>query len=187
MKVICGLGNPGAEYATTRHNVGWWLLEHLRVAWAFPAFGRKGLARFSDGERAGHRVVLVQPLTYMNRSGSALAPLVSLEDFAVPRDLLVVVDDVNLDVGRTRLRPGGSPGGHNGLSSVEEALGTQEYARLRIGVGSPPPGDDLVAWVLSPMVREDEDVVRALFPSLAECTESWLVAGPDLAMQRCNR
>ncbi len=190
MKVICGLGNPGPEYEATRHNVGWWVVEALRRAWAFPAFQARGVARFSDGEppgRPGEPVVLVEPLTYMNRSGTAVAPLARLSGFEVGRDLLVVVDDVNLAVGRTRLRPAGSAGGHNGLASVEAALGTRAYARLRVGVGGKPPGESLSDWVLSPLPAEDEDTVLGLLPELVTCVEAWLDQGAEAAMQRCNR
>ncbi len=187
MKVIVGLGNPGPEYAGTRHNVGWWVVEAVRRGWGFPAFRARGAARFSQGERAGDVVVLVEPLTYMNRSGIAVAPLARLEGFDVAGDLLVVVDDVNLDVGRVRLRPSGSTGGHNGLRSVEGALGTRDYARLRVGVGAKPPGEDLAGWVLSPMPPEEEEVVVALLPHLVGCVEAWLERGAEAAMQDCNR
>lgn len=186
MKVVCGLGNPGAEYAATRHNVGWWVVEALRRAWAFPPFRRTGDALFSDGARSNEPVLLVEPLTYMNRSGIVLAPLAHVEGFDLSRDLLVVVDDVNLDVGRVRIRPGGSAGGHNGLKSVEASLGTRDYARLRIGVGAKPPGESLVDWVLSPMPSEDEGAVLELMPELVACIDAWLAEGPTAVAQRCN-
>ncbi len=187
MKVICGLGNPGPEYEATRHNVGWWVVEAARRAWGFPAFQSRGAARFSDGARGDEPIVLVQPLTYMNRSGTVVAPLLHLEGFAVARDLLVVVDDVNLAVGRVRLRPGGSAGGHNGLKSVEAALATQEYARLRIGIGAAPADTSLSDWVLSPPPSEEEEAILALLPGLVACMESWIDDGAETAMQRCNR
>ncbi len=135
----------------------------------------------------GEAIVLVEPLTYMNRSGTALAPLARLAGFDVARDLLVIVDDVNLAVGRTRLRPAGSAGGHNGLASVEAALGTRDYARLRVGVGGKPPGESLSDWVLAPMPPEDEETVLGLLPALVTCVEAWLDQGAEAAMQRCNR
>ncbi len=186
MKLIVGLGNPGAEYDATRHNVGWWVLEAVRRAWAFPAIRDFGWVGLSEGERAGEEVALVKPLTYMNRSGTAL-PLPLLEGFEVATDLLVLVDDVNLAVGRVRLRPAGSAGGHNGLRSVEAALGTREYARLRIGVGAKPPGADMAEWVLSPMPPEDEEVVVGLLPHVVGCVEAWLEHGAEAAMRCCNR
>ncbi|NIP81136.1 MAG: aminoacyl-tRNA hydrolase, partial [Gemmatimonadetes bacterium] len=142
MKVICGLGNPGPEYDATRHNVGWWLVDRLSSEWGLGPFRRSGPALATHGDVGGERVLLLKPVTFMNRSGAALAPLLGESALDITEDLLVVVDDVALDVGRLRLRPSGSPGGHNGLKSVETVLGTREYARLRIGVGSPPPGWD---------------------------------------------
>ncbi len=187
MKVICGLGNPGPEYEGTRHNAGWWVVEAVRRAWDFPAFLERGPARFSEGERAGEPVLLVEPLTYMNRSGAVLAPLTRLEGFDVAGDLLVLVDDVNLDVGRVRLRPEGSAGGHNGLKSIEAALVTRAYAWLRVGVGARPRGTSLVDWVLSAMGPEDEEAVVALLPHLVGCVDAWLERGAVAAMQECNR
>jgi len=188
VKVICGLGNPGREYEHTRHNVGWWVLESARRVWGFPSFRRAGGVRLSTGEVAGHDVVLLQPQTYMNRSGRALAPLREESGFEIARDLLVVVDDTALDVGRVRLRARGSSGGHNGLKSVEEWLETQEYARLRIGVGQPPPDVDLVDWVLSGFLEEaDERAVRELAEALVPCLELWLTEGPVAAAGFCNR
>jgi len=188
MKVICGLGNPGPDYEWTRHNVGWWALESARRAWGLPEFKREGIVRLSGGEVAGQDVVLVQPQTYMNRSGRALVPLLEQPDFEIARDLLVVVDDIALDVGRVRLRAAGSSGGHKGLKSVESTLRTQEYARLRIGVGQPPPGVDLVAWVLSEFeVEAEEQQVQQLVAELVPGLETWMTHGPLAAASRFNR
>jgi PTH1 family peptidyl-tRNA hydrolase len=186
MKVVCGLGNPGEEYAATRHNVGWWVVEAARRAWGFAAFQREGRARVTEGRVGGEDVRLIRPLTYMNRSGSALSGLREREDFAVARDLLVVVDDAALDLGRIRLRPGGSAGGHNGLKSIEAVLGTQDYARLRVGVGQAPPDVDLADWVLAPFAREEEAVVRARLPDLVAAIEVWVTEGTTAAANRYN-
>lgn len=187
MKVICGLGNPGTEYAGTRHNVGWWAVEHAQRAWELPPFRRVGKVRRTEGGSDAKRVVLLEPLTYMNRSGSVLAPLLRVDGFDVARDLLVVVDDAALDVGRLRLRAGGSAGGHNGLKSVEAALRTQDYARLRIGVGFTPPDADLADWVLSDFAEEDERQVRALLPNVTDAMRMWLTHGVEAAANRLNR
>lgn len=187
MKVICGLGNPGPEYDATRHNVGWWLVDRISSEWGLGPFERVGPALVSGGTVGGSAVVLVKPLTFMNRSGAALAPLRDEPDVDIARDLLVVVDDVALDVGRVRLRPSGSAGGHNGLKSIEAALGTQEYARLRVGVGSAPPGVGLADWVLSPFEPEDEEAVLALFPELVDAVRLWMDQGIEAAMSRYNR
>ena len=187
MKVVCGLGNPGEEYAATRHNVGWWVLDGARRAWDFPAYKKEGRARISEGRRGAHEVRLVRPFTYMNRSGSALAHLRDDETFDVASDLLVILDDAALDVGRVRIRAGGSSGGHNGLKSIESVLGTQEYARLRIGVGPSPPDVDLADWVLSAFDAEDEASVRALVPDLVSAVDLWLEQGTAAAANRFNR
>lgn len=187
MKVVAGLGNPGSEYDDTRHNVGWWMADRLAYDWRFGPFRREGRALVVEGTAAGESVRLMKPLTFMNRSGAVLASLRGAEEVDVSRDLLVVVDDAALDVGRVRFRPSGSAGGHNGLRSVEAALGTREYARLRIGVGAPPPGGDLVEWVLAPMPAEDEEVVLSLLPELTEAVELWIAEGVEAAMNRYNR
>lgn len=187
MKVVCGLGNPGREYELTRHNVGWWVLDEAQEAWRFGEFRRQGAAWVSDGRIGEHDVLLVEPLTYMNRSGDALASLAGLEGFDVGHDLLVVVDDVSLDVGRVRLRASGSSGGHNGLRSIEAALQTQEYARLRIGVGAPPPGADLAGWVLSMFEEADEQRVVELLPHLVAAVRAWIEDGAESAASRFNR
>lgn len=187
MKIVCGLGNPGREYDATRHNVGWWLVDRLSSDWGVGPFRRNGPTLVADGVVGGEGVLLLKPLTYMNRSGAVLAPLLDDPDVDISKDLLVVVDDVALDVGRVRLRPSGSPGGHNGLKSVEAALGTREYARLRIGVGSGPPDVDLVDWVLSEFDPEDEEEVLGLLPELAEAVRVWMSEGIEAAMSRYNR
>ena len=120
-------------------------------------------------------------------SGLALRFLQDLEEFDPAQDLLVVVDDAALDVGRVRFRPSGSPGGHNGLKSVSGALRTNEYPRLRIGVGRAPEDVDLVDWVLSPMPEEEEEVVVGLLPELTRAVEVWLEEGTEAAMNRFNR
>lgn len=186
MKVIVGLGNPGAEYDATRHNVGWWVVDRLAYDWSFGSFRKEGRALVASGSVQDGRVRLVKPTTFMNRSGAAVGMLRGQMDFDVSTDLLVVVDDATREAGRVRFRPGGSAGGHNGLRSVEAALGTKEYPRLRIGVGECPSGVDLADWVLSPLPEEDEDVVVGLLPRLTEAVELWLTEGTQAAMNRFN-
>lgn len=187
MKVIVGLGNPGPEYDATRHNVGWWAVDRLAYDWDFGPFSRTGRAVSTDGTVGDEPVRLVKPTTYMNRSGQALRFLWELEEFDPSEDLLVVVDDAALDVGRVRFRPGGSPGGHNGLRSVSGALRSDGYARLRIGVGTKPEGEDLSDWVLSPMPEGEEEVVIELLPELTHGVEVWIQDGIEAAMNRFNR
>ncbi|MDH3205317.1 MAG: aminoacyl-tRNA hydrolase [Gemmatimonadota bacterium] len=187
MKAIVGLGNPGPQYDATRHNVGWWVADRLAYDWGFDSFRRDGPALVTEGTVDGTVVRLLKPTTYMNRSGLALRPLIPMEDFDASEDLLIVVDDASLDVGRVRFRPEGGPGGHNGLKSVAGALQSNEYARLRIGVGKKPDGADLSDWVLAPMPVEDEDVVVELLPDLTKAVEAWVAEGVEPAMNRFNR
>ena len=187
MKAVIGLGNPGPEYDATRHNVGWWAVDRLAYDWDFGPFERTWRAVRSDGTVGDEAVRLVKPTAYMNRSGQALRFLSELEGFDPSEDLLVVVDDAALDVGRVRFRPEGSPGGHNGLKSVSGALRSNQYPRLRIGVGTKPEGEDLSDWVLSPMPEEDEDVVVELLPELTRGVEVWVQEGIEAAMNRFNR
>jgi PTH1 family peptidyl-tRNA hydrolase len=190
LKVILGLGNPGDDYAETRHNVGWWLVDHLADVWHFEGWRKDGSSRVATGMVGRHRVRLVKPQTYMNLSGAALRPYLRRESWLPATDLLVVVDEVALPIGSYRLRAGGSAGGHNGLKSIEGALGSQEYPRLRIGVG-PPPGrqrrGDLADYVLSPFGKGEAATVRELLPPLTEATETWLAEGTETAMNRFNR
>ncbi len=186
MKVVCGLGNPGPEYDATRHNVGWWLVDRLAADWKLGPFRRRGPALEAGGSVGRHAIRLLKPLTYMNRSGAAIAALRREADFDPTSDLLVVVDDAALEVGRLRFRPSGSSGGHNGLKSVEAALGTREYARLRIGVGPVPPGEDMSDFVLSPMAEKDEDIVLERLGVAAEGVRTWLDEGIEAAMSRHN-
>jgi peptidyl-tRNA hydrolase, PTH1 family len=190
VKVILGLGNPGDEYEHTRHNVGWWLVDHLADVWRFDGWRKDGNSRVATGVVGRQRVRLVKPQTYMNLSGAALRPYLRRESWSAASDLLVVVDEVQIPTGTYRLRASGSAGGHNGLKSVEGALRSQEYPRLRIGVG-PPAGRErhgaLVDYVLSPFGKRDAADVRELMPRLTEATETWLSDGIEVAMNRFNR
>jgi peptidyl-tRNA hydrolase, PTH1 family len=187
MKVVLGLGNPGPDYDATRHNVGWWLVDRLAYDWDFGPFRREGQAFVSEGMVGETDVRLMKPTTFMNRSGLVLRSLQALEGFDASADLLVVVDDAALDVGRVRFRPEGGAGGHNGLRSIAGALQSNEYARLRIGVGRKPDDEDLSDWVLSTMPQEDEEAVVALLPELTEAVEVWMAEGVEAAMNRFNR
>lgn len=185
--MVVGLGNPGAEYDDTRHNVGWWVVDRFAYDHDFEPFSRRAGSLETRCDVGGRTMLLVKPRTYMNRSGLALAPLWRIGGFEVERDLLVVADDANLDVGRVRFRPGGGAGGHNGLKSVAAALGTNAYARLRIGVGIVPAGADLSDWVLSPMPEEDEDRIVEMLPELGDAVNVWAEEGVEVAMNRFNR
>jgi PTH1 family peptidyl-tRNA hydrolase len=183
-----GLGNPGPEYEHTRHNAGFRLADYLADRWKLGPFRRVDRTREARGSWKEVPVAVLKPQTYMNRSGAVLAPLRSLPDFDPSRQLLILVDDVALAVGRFRLRGGGSAGGHNGLKSVEGALQRQDYARLRIGVGPAPAGmEDLADYVLDEFTPEEWDTITGLLDPMSEAIECWLENGIEQAMSRFNR
>ncbi|MCZ6824693.1 MAG: aminoacyl-tRNA hydrolase [Gemmatimonadota bacterium] len=186
MKTLLALGNPGARYRDTRHNVGWWLADRLCVAWSLPAFRAARLAAATAGRVGDSPVRVVKPLTYVNRSGRVVEKLRS-EGLHFPH-LLVLVDDVSLPPGTFRLRARGSAGGHNGLLSIEGTLGTREYARLRIGVGRPHDSRiDLAEWVLAPMSDAEEEQLLLAFGDMVSAVECWMAEGIETAMNRFNR
>ena len=183
-----GLGNPGPEYADTRHNAGFRLADRLAHRWELGPFRRGERAREVAGTLGGTTVKLLKPTTYMNRSGAALAPLRALPDFDPAQHLLVLVDDVALPTGTFRLRGAGSAGGHNGLKSIEGALQRQDYARLRIGVGPKPAEiDDLADYVLAEFTPEERQTLEGLLDPMAEAVECWLAEGIERAMTRFNK
>ncbi len=188
MKAILALGNPGSRYQDSRHNVGWWLADRLVRAWRFPRFEPSGRSAWTGGRVRDEAVTIHKPLTYMNRSGEALEAMGVGRGLDARTEMLVLVDDVWLRPGRIRVRKRGSAGGHNGLASLEEVLGSEEYGRLRIGVGRPHDRRiDLAAWVLAPMRRTDEEAVLAAFPTAVAAIECWLREGMEVAMNRFNR
>lgn len=183
--VIVGLGNPGPEYAVTRHNAGFWCVDALASKHSITLERRNRSAIVGEGEIEDHRVVLVKPRTYVNRSGAAINYLTAR--YAAPIDkLLIVCDDINLPPGKLRMRRKGSAGGHNGIKSVIEAAGSQEFPRLRIGVGRPPEGTGQIEHVIGPMDSQDREVVDEAVERAAEAIECLLTEGIDEAMSRFN-
>lgn len=190
MKVIVGLGNPGREYEGTRHNVGWWFVERLAARWHFDSWRRDGDSLAASGLVGTKRVKLMKPQTYMNLSGAALRPVLKREGFNPAEDLLVVVDEVAVPAGEYRFKPFGSPGGHNGLKSVEGQVKSSKYPRLRIGIR---PVDerrtigDLADFVLHPMPRDERELVDALMPRMEQAVELWLAEGTEKAVSTMGR
>jgi len=175
LRAVVGLGNPGPEYAATRHNAGFWLADALVARWGFPPFRRGERARITEGDVEGVAVRVLKPTTYMNASGAALASLRADPTFDPARDLLILVDDFAIPSGTFRLRAEGSAGGHNGLKSIESALLSQQYARLRIGVGPLPEGvSDWSEYVLAPITLEQREQVEAVMPEMIDAVEKWL-------------
>lgn len=185
MKLVLALGNPGDRYRDTRHNAGWWLADRLARGWGFASYEHDPPTAWTGGRVGEEAVEVHKPLTYMNRAGVALAKLRERRSFDPLSDMLVLVDDVWLPPGRIRLRRGGSPGGHNGLASLGEALASEEFARLRVGVGRPDDDRiDLAEWVLAPMPRAEEERVLAAFARASETVEDWVKEGTEAAMNR---
>jgi PTH1 family peptidyl-tRNA hydrolase len=175
LRAVVGLGNPGPEYAATRHNAGFLLADAVAEHWQLPPFRRAERARATEGTVGGTPVRVLKPTTFMNRSGAALASLRADPSFDPTRDLLVLVDDFQIPLGTFRFRPDGSAGGHNGLKSIEGALQSQQYARLRIGVGPLPEGaGDWADYVLAPFEPQELEQVTLLMPRMIEEVEKWL-------------
>ena len=186
MKVIAGLGNPGRRYERTSHNIGFAVLD--RLADRFSARFRRSLRFRAHTARAvlgGEDLVLVKPLTYMNLSGSAVAHVMRYRQVGAD-DLIVVLDDADMDVGRLRVRRRGSSGGHRGLQSIVDALGTSEFARVRVGVGRGPSGDALVEHVLRPLSAADWAALGDASERAAEAVVCAVESGVDDAMNRFN-
>jgi PTH1 family peptidyl-tRNA hydrolase len=187
MKVIAGLGNPGRDYARTPHNAGFRAVDALAASlgasWRSEPKYKAEIARATC---AAGPLLLVKPQTFMNLSGDSLAPLLGF--YKVPAgDLVVVSDEVNLPPGRVRVRPGGSAGGHNGLKNIILHLGTDEFTRIRIGVGGKPaPGSDLANHVLGHFSSEDRPVIEEAFEKAADAVECAIGQGPDKAMNLYN-
>jgi peptidyl-tRNA hydrolase, PTH1 family len=196
MRIIVGLGNPGREYAGTRHNVGFEVIDRLaaRFGWIARAdeFDRLARGRFdglamdgTTGPGQEQRLMLLKPMTYMNRSGGAVRAAMDFYRLE-PAQLLVVLDDLALPAGRIRLRSGGSSGGHNGLRDIEQALGTNDYPRLRIGIDPPPqfvPGKD---YVLGRFTEAQRQAIEPALDRAADAAMVWIVQGIEPAMNRFN-
>jgi PTH1 family peptidyl-tRNA hydrolase len=185
--LIAGLGNPGVEYARTRHNAGFMVAERLAERWRVELrLNRRFAARLGRFAFAGRAGWLCQPQTYMNASGEAVAAVARF--YRVPAGrLLVIVDDADLPVGTVRLRPDGSSGGHHGLESVERELGTRSFARLRLGIGRRTPEDrQIVGHVLGAFSREEWACFAAVLEHASRAVECWLTDGIQTAMNRFN-
>lgn len=186
MPLVLGLGNPGARYAHTRHNAGWDVVERLVARWKAEPRETTRTYRAWHAAPGGRAVDLLVPLTFMNASGEALAEW--RERGALePQNLLVVVDDVYLPLGRLRLRTAGSSGGHNGLASIEEVLGTRAFGRLRIGVGAAESSAELREHVLDGWEEAELPVIEDALGRATEAVECWCLEGPTKAMNRFNR
>lgn len=186
LHLIVGLGNPGANYAKTRHNAGFWLVEKLAARWRVDWKNeRKFNARTARVERQGRRVLLCQPQTFMNASGEAVGALVNF--YRLPlKQLLVIVDDADLPLGEIRLRAEGSSGGHHGLESVEQHLGSRGYARLRLGIGRQEGAREITDYVLNRFDQAETALMEKVLDRAAGQAECWLDEGIQKAMSQFN-
>ncbi len=183
--LVVGLGNPGPRYADTRHNVGFWIAETLADRHGLDLTRQRHEARQGRGVIAGRDVVLALPQTFMNDSGRAVGRLARF--YRVPPErILVMYDDVALDIGQLRLRLKGSAGGHKGVASIIQHLGTEEFPRLRFGIGPAPKNRALVDFVLSPFSRQELALVEERIAVAAEAAETCLAEGVEAAMNRFN-
>lgn len=180
--MIVGLGNPGGAYKGTRHNVGFEVVELLGKRFGISVSKNKHQALIGEGEIAGKAVVLVKPMTFMNISGRAIKPLAVSYGIS-PEHILVISDDLDLDVGRVRMKPKGGAGGHNGHKSLIQVLGSDEYPRIKIGIGK---GLETKDHVLSRFRPEERVDIESALAKSADGVEHWLLDGVELAMNRTN-
>lgn len=185
MKIIAGLGNPGAEYAHTKHNVGFMLVDVLAEKLGAASWKEDFFSALTEVRIGGEKVFLVKPLTYMNNSGEALGPMLSYYKLDVD-DLVVVHDDMDIPAGMVRIRRKGSSGGHNGIKSIIAHVGSEDFTRVRIGIGRPPAGWTVIHHVLAPFSTEDAPKIRAAIDYLLPAVESIVTDGVDFAMNRYN-
>lgn len=185
MYIIAGLGNPTKEYDKTRHNVGFMTLDRLADKYGIDVAERKHKALCGKGVIEGNKVILVKPQTFMNLSGESLR---SVMDFykEEPSHLIVIYDDINLEPGQLRVRKKGSAGGHNGMKNIIVHLGTEDFPRIRVGVGEKPAGMDLAAYVLGHFSKGERDVMDQAFDEGAQAAVAIMNDGIDAAMNRFN-
>ena len=193
MKIIIGLGNPGRGYASNRHNIGFICLNHFARTQGIRFDKKQGKARIGTGEVADNKVVLARPQTYMNRSGQAVSRLV--KKFKVdPDSLLVIHDDLDLPLGKIRLRQGGGSAGHKGIESITTELGSQDFTHIRVGIGRPTAVEgsteineaDIVAYVLSDFTPEEKQTITQMIPRVSQAIFCLLTEGLTVAMNRYN-
>ncbi len=192
MKLVVGLGNPGREYAGTRHNVGFEVVDRLaaKLGWMPPGeFDRLAKSKFDglayDGLADNEKLVLLKPITFMNLSGRAVQSAMAFYQLS-PEDVMIVLDDVALPCGKIRIRSGGSSGGHNGLKDIKRALGTDQYPRLRVGIDAPPPRVPQRDYVLGRFSEEQKKAIEPAYVRAADAMVTWIEKGIGAAMNQFN-
>jgi peptidyl-tRNA hydrolase, PTH1 family len=189
MKLIVGLGNPGKEYVANRHNIGFLSLNHFAKVHRIPLDKKQGKARVGMGVVAGSQVVLAKPQTYMNASGQSVVLLMQKYKISL-EDLIVIHDDLDLPLGKIRIRQGSSAGGHNGIKSIIGSLGTQDFVRIRVGISRPQQDGEeectIVDYVLGDFTRDDESVVQETIHRVSEAVISLITLNLAAAMNKFN-
>lgn len=186
MFLIAGLGNPGRKYEKTRHNMGFDVVDELIDRYRIPQGGIGHKAMYGKGIIAGEKVMLAKPLTYMNLSGESIREFVNYYKIDPETELLVIYDDIDLEPGQIRIRKKGSAGGHNGIKSIIGQLGTQNFYRIKVGVGAKPSGWDLADHVLGHFSSQERELVDEAVKKAADAVETILEKGIDAAMNQYN-
>ena len=184
--LIAGLGNPGKQYENTRHNVGFDAVDLLVDEYRVPSSGKQHKAMYGKGVIAGQKVILAKPLTYMNLSGESVRALVDYYKINPEEELIVIYDDISLEPGKIRIRKKGSAGGHNGIKNIIAQLGTQNFQRIKVGVGEKPKGWDLADYVLGHFSKEDRGLVDDALKRAAGAVELMVQGEVDQAMNQFN-
>lgn len=184
--ILVGLGNPGKQYESTRHNMGWLALDSLMEKENFKLSKLRFKAWTGILEKNGNKILVMKPQTYMNLSGESVGEAARF--YKIPADhVLVISDDVSLPAGKLRIRGGGSAGGHNGLKNIIQHLGTDRFPRIKVGVGSPRPGEhDMVDWVMGKPMGEDRTAVEDALDRAGDAAKTLITEGIDRAMNRFN-
>ncbi len=186
LKLIVGLGNPGKKYEKTRHNVGFQTIDRLAEKWQIPLTRSKFQGIYGKGTVRGEEVMLLKPLTFMNNSGESVAPF--MQYFQIPLDnLLIIYDELDLPTGKIRLRYKGSSGGHNGLKSIIQHLGTQQFKRIRIGIDRPETNIPIVNYVLGNFTAEEAELIEEAIERVVAASEMWLEKPFNECMNIYNR
>ena len=186
MHIIIGLGNPTDNYRATRHNVGWDAITRISDDYRIPLEGKRHKAICGKGAIEGEKVVLAQPLTFMNLSGESVRQLLDFYK-VTPKEIIVIYDDISLEVGQLRIREKGSAGGHNGMKSIISHLGTNEFPRIKIGIGDKPKGWDLADYVLSRFQGEEQVAIREALKDASEACRMIITSGIEATMNQYNK
>ena len=185
MKLIVGLGNPGSEYAKTKHNVGWMFVDRMAERIGATGWKEKEKGMVAEGRVGAEKVLLVKPMTYMNNSGECVGPLMRWYKLG-PEDVVVVHDDMDIPAGTIRIRKKGSAGGHNGIKSLIAHIGSEKFIRVRIGIGRPLPGRTVINHVLEPFAAEDVPRIAEAIEYLQPAVDCIINEDVDMAMNRYN-